>query len=104
MHFRRAGLQGLFFQALQFVLTLANVAADGNYFALIIFLQPRNDNGCIEASGVSERNLLGFHIGDSGFGVGDAPIGISRATSIVAPSARGDDSPLDRRRPIVTTR
>jgi hypothetical protein len=61
MNFGRAGLQRLLFEALQLVIALADVAAHGDHFALIVFLQPRNDDGCIEASRVGQRYLLGFH-------------------------------------------
>ncbi len=67
--FGRAGLQGLLFQAFQLVFTLADIAAHGHDFALIIFLQPRNDDGCIEAAGVGQGYFFGFHIRDWFLGI-----------------------------------
>ena len=53
-----AGLEGLFFQAVQ-LSALANVAGNSNNFAVVVVLfQPGNDDGGIQTSGVSQNNLF----------------------------------------------
>jgi hypothetical protein len=50
-----------FSSARQFIAALADVAAHGDHFAAVVFLQPRNDDGRIEAARVGERHFLRFH-------------------------------------------
>ena len=53
-----AGLEGLFFQAIQFS-TLANVTGNGNDFAVVVvFFQPGNDDGSVQTAGVCQNDFL----------------------------------------------
>ena len=60
----RSGLDGLFAQAVQFVF-LAHVGGDGDDLGVVIvFLQPGDDDGRIQAAGISEDDffdLFFFH-------------------------------------------
>ena len=62
-----AGLNGLLFQTVQLG-ALADVAGDGDDFRIVVvLLQPRDDNGCIETAGVGEDDFLDvsfIHWGD----------------------------------------
>ena len=52
-----AGSQSLFLQAIQLT-SLANITGDGNDFTAVVFLQPRNEYGCIQTAGICEGSLL----------------------------------------------
>ena len=55
---RSAGLDSLLLQAVQFI-SLANVAGHGNDLGVVvIFLQPGDDDGSIQAAGVCKNDLL----------------------------------------------
>src|ERR1700693_4214652 len=54
-----AGGEGFFSRAFEIFL-LADVADHGDDFALIIFLEPGNDDGSVEPAGVGEDYFLGF--------------------------------------------
>ena len=57
-----AGLEGLFFQAVQ-LSALANVAGNSNNFAVVVVLfQPGNDDGGIQTAGVSQNNLFNIFL------------------------------------------
>ena len=60
MDFRGAGVEGLLFEAGELVAALADIAADGDDFAAVVFLEPRNDDRGIESAGVGEGNFLRF--------------------------------------------
>ena len=60
MNFGRAGLARLLFQAGQLIAALPDIAAHRDHFAAVVFLQPRNDDGCIQAARIGERHFLGF--------------------------------------------
>jgi hypothetical protein len=57
--FGRAGLFGLGFEAMEFVL-LPDVGAEGNHLGVIFFFDPREQHRGIEAAGICENN---FHKG-----------------------------------------
>src|SRR3954453_10890226 len=52
VNLRRAGLERFLLESGELFSTLSDVAADGDHVALIIFLEPRNDDRGIEAAGV----------------------------------------------------
>ena len=53
-----AGLEGLLLQAVQLVV-LAHVAGHGDDLGVVVvFLQPGDDDGCIQAAGIGEHDLL----------------------------------------------
>ena len=57
-----AGLEGLFFQAVQ-LSALANVAGNSNNFAVVVILfQPGNEDGGIQTAGVSQNNLFNIFL------------------------------------------
>ena len=59
-----AGFQSLFFQAVQ-LRTLTNVGGNGDDFtSLVVFLQPGNDDGCVQSTGVGKKNFLDFFFHD----------------------------------------
>ena len=58
--FRSARFAGLLFEAGEFVGALSDIAAHGHHFAAVVFLEPRNDDGGIEAPGIGESYFLGF--------------------------------------------
>src|SRR5208283_3018448 len=43
------------------IFLLANIADHGDYFAAVIFAEPWNDDGRIQAAGIGEYDFLGFH-------------------------------------------
>jgi len=51
-----AGLERLFLEPVQFFL-LPQVRGEANHLAMVIFTQPRHNNGCIEAAAVGENYL-----------------------------------------------
>src|SRR5262249_55636166 len=54
-----AGGQRLFARRFQIFL-LTDVADHSDDFAAVVFLEPRDDDGGVEASGVGENNFFGF--------------------------------------------
>ena len=53
-----AGLQGFLFQSLEFV-SLSDIAGDGDDFRIVVvFLEPGDDDGCIQSAGVGEYDFL----------------------------------------------
>ncbi len=55
----RAGSESLFSRCFQ-ILALPEIADHGDHFAAaVIFLEPRNDDGGIEPSGIGKHNFLG---------------------------------------------
>src|SRR5262249_25143675 len=56
---RGASSEGLLASGFQ-VFLLADVADDGDDFAAVVLLQPGNDDGGVEPSGVRKYNFLGF--------------------------------------------
>ena len=61
IHFGSAGLEGLLFQPIQLFAALPYVAANGHYLAAVMLFEPRNDDGCIQAAGVSQRYFFCFY-------------------------------------------
>ncbi len=55
--FAGAALERLLFQALQF-LALAQVRGEADDFAVVVFLQPRHDDGGVQAAGVGQDHLF----------------------------------------------
>ena len=53
----RAGRQRLFLQTVQLG-ALADVAGNGDHLAAVVFLQPRNDDGCIQTAGIGENDFF----------------------------------------------
>src|SRR5271165_439756 len=60
--FRGTCLESLLFEPVEFLAALADVAANGDDLAAVVLLQPGNDDGCIEATGIGERYLLCNHV------------------------------------------
>ena len=57
---RSTGLDCLFFQSVQFC-TLSNVSRNSDDFAvIIIFFQPRNNDGCIQSARISQNDFFNF--------------------------------------------
>ena len=54
------GLERLFLKSLKLV-SLTDVARDCDYFAVVVvFLEPRNDDGCIKTARISKGDFLNF--------------------------------------------
>jgi hypothetical protein len=51
-HLGRAGLMRLLNYTIN-VLALADIGDHGNHLAMIVFLEPRNDDGGVQSSGIS---------------------------------------------------
>ncbi len=87
-----AGLVSLLDHRLN-VVSLADVAYHGDHIVRIIFLEPGNDDGGIESSGIREYNF--FRHGRSSH-----ESGWLRRQAVEGgwPSARASGSPLDRKR------
>ena len=62
-NFRRAGLQSLIVNDVKFI-ALTDIRTNRYDFAAVIFFEPRNNNGRIEAAAVSQRNFFDsiFHL------------------------------------------
>jgi hypothetical protein len=60
----RARTARLLLEAAQLLVTLADVAAVRMHFAVVVLLQPRNDDRGVEAAGVGEDDLLLLAHGD----------------------------------------
>ena len=58
--FAGAGLDGLFVQRGEF-LALADVAGHRDDLVIVVFLQPRNDDGCVQAARIGENDLFLCH-------------------------------------------
>ncbi len=61
LDFGRAGLARLRFEAGQLIAALADIAAHRDDFAAVVFLQPRNDDGCVQPARVGECYFFGIH-------------------------------------------
>ena len=46
------------FESVEFFAALADIAAHRDDFAVVVLLQPRNDDGSIKAARVGERHFL----------------------------------------------
>ena len=53
VNFRSSGFERFLLESGQLVAALADVATDGDHFALIVFLEPGNDDRRVEAAGIS---------------------------------------------------
>ena len=61
VNFRRAGLAGLLFEAVEFLL-LPDVGAEGDHLGVVFFFDPGKQHRGVEAARVSQNN---FHNRDS---------------------------------------
>jgi hypothetical protein len=62
----RTALLRLLFESAQFLIALADVAAVAMHLAVVVLLQPGDDDGGVEAAGVGEDDLLLAHGGRVG--------------------------------------
>src|SRR5437660_10656282 len=56
-HLGSAGLMGLFYDGVD-VIALANIGDHGNHVAVVVLLEPGNDDGGVESSGICQDNFL----------------------------------------------
>ncbi len=54
--FTGAGGEGFFLEALEFF-ALADIGGESDDFGLIVFLEPLQDDGCVESTGVCQYNF-----------------------------------------------
>src|SRR5208283_1744749 len=66
-HFARAGFVSLLDDRVE-VVTLADVSDESDHVAVIVFLQPRNDDGGVQPSGISKDNFFTHWYSSAGSG------------------------------------
>src|SRR5262249_47504395 len=95
--FSGASLASLFFEAGEFIAALSDIAANSDDFAAVVFLQPRDDDGGIEAARIGEGHFLRFRHGIPLWWAGREayPTG----SLVRAPFGRGGGFPPGRTRP-----
>ena len=96
--FARAGLVGLLDDGLD-VVALAHVGHEGDDVVVIVFFQPRNDDGGIKSSGISKYDFLTHWRSSAGSGANRLPAAKQEWISECA-----GDSPPDRRPPNAASR
>ena len=60
-HFGSSGLARFRFEAGQLIAALTDIAAHGDDFATVVFLQPRNDDGCVQPARIGECDFFCIH-------------------------------------------
>ncbi len=61
VHFAGAGFQGFFADVLQF-LALTDIGRKRDDFAIVLLLQPLDDDGRVQSAGIGQYNLFQFRI------------------------------------------
>ena len=62
VHFGCARGEGFLLQAAELVAPLADVAAHRDHLAVVVFLEPGNDDGRVQTAGIREGYFFRFHV------------------------------------------